>query len=297
MNSASRWRYDIAKQLGQCYAINPHVAAVILGGSTARGHADRFSDVEIGVFWHKDPSQQERQTVVKSAEADLIQLYDYDQDEHVWCDDFMIGRAASEQPRTGLLVEVSHYNTEFIRQTLHQVLHEYATHELSHNLISGVVDALPLYGSELIHAWQQQAAQYPRPLAVAMVEKHAVVDHFWRWEMYMERGENLPLIYQSFAQIHRQLLHILLALNRVYYFGFKWIEVVDARLKIKPDDLLLRLRHPYTSLPPEGAQQMSRLVEDTYDLVERHLPDINIERLREIFHYRRPQWDDSPFNK
>lgn len=297
MNSASRWRYDIAKHLAQLYSTNPRIAAVILGGSTARGHADRYSDVELGVFWHHDPTHLERQTVIQSADADLIRLYDYDQDEQVWCDDFMIGRDASEEPHTGLLVEVSHYTTDFMAQTLHQVLNEYATHELSHNLISGVVDSLPLYGSNLIQAWQKQAAQYPRPLAVAIVQKHAVIDHFWRWEMYLERGENLPLIYQSFAQIHQRLLHVLLGLNRVYYFGFKWIEEVDSRLKIKPNDLLLKLRHPYESLPAEGAQQIIRLVEDIYDLVETHLPEINIERLREIFRYRRPQWDNSPLNK
>lgn len=294
MNTSSLWRHDAANQLTRLYASNPHVAAVILGGSTARGHADRYSDIEVGVFWSHPPSLDERQSVVQNASADLIYLYDYDPDEQVWCDDFMLGRNASGQPRTGLLTEVSHYTTDFVIQILNEVLREHSTRELSHNLISGIVDALPLHGADLIQAWKNQAAHYPRELAIAMVQKHAVIDHFWRWEMYLERGENLFLIYESFARIHNKILHVLLALNHVYYFGFKWIEVVGSRLTIKPSDLLQKLRLPYTSPPAEGAQQVTQLVEEVYKLVEPHLPEIDVKHLREIFHYRRPLWDESP---
>jgi hypothetical protein len=68
-------RLEIARQLGVLYAENPNVAAVIVGGSTARGHADRFSDIEVGVFWHEAPTDAERQSVVERANADLIRLY------------------------------------------------------------------------------------------------------------------------------------------------------------------------------------------------------------------------------
>ena len=53
MNIANQWRPAFARQLSPIFAANPHVAAVILGGSTARGHADGYSDIELGVFWHQ----------------------------------------------------------------------------------------------------------------------------------------------------------------------------------------------------------------------------------------------------
>lgn len=62
MNAASQWRHTIAKRLAPIYAANPHVAAVLVGGSTARGHADRYSDIELGVFWHQPPTDAERFT-------------------------------------------------------------------------------------------------------------------------------------------------------------------------------------------------------------------------------------------
>jgi hypothetical protein len=51
--TGSQWRKELVKQAAGIYQLNPHVDAVILGGSTARNHADKFSDIEIGVFWHQ----------------------------------------------------------------------------------------------------------------------------------------------------------------------------------------------------------------------------------------------------
>jgi hypothetical protein len=36
---------------------------------------------------------------------------------------------------------------------------------------------------------------------------------------------------------------------------------------------------------------VTALVEETHDLVEAHLPEIDVDRLREILRYERPLWD------
>ena len=50
-NQASQWRAALARQVAPFIAANPDVQAIMLAGSTSRGNADRYSDVEIGVFW------------------------------------------------------------------------------------------------------------------------------------------------------------------------------------------------------------------------------------------------------
>src|SRR5215207_2091231 len=89
MNTASQWRAALARQIVPNYAANPHVAAILLGGSTARGHADRYSDIELGVFWHQPPTDAERQATASAIRGDLVRLYPYDPAEEVWCDDYM----------------------------------------------------------------------------------------------------------------------------------------------------------------------------------------------------------------
>lgn len=50
MNKATKWRLDLAHQVGTVYAVNPKVRVVILAGSAARDIAARHSDIEIDVF-------------------------------------------------------------------------------------------------------------------------------------------------------------------------------------------------------------------------------------------------------
>jgi predicted nucleotidyltransferase len=298
MNTASQWRYAIAQQLAPVYAPNPHVAAILVGGSTARGHADRYSDIELGVFWHQPPTQAERQAaadrMVREHNADLIRLYPYDPVEEVWSDDFMIGKAQRDQPRSGILLEVAHYTTEFLDRTFASVLQHFDTDALKQNLIAGIVDGIPLHHEQLVRDWQVRAAAYPQALAVAVVNRYAQIDHFWRWEMWLQRSANLMMLYHSFSQIQQQLLHVLLGLNRAYYFGFKWLDVIADRLAHKPEDLVRRFARVYQVEPAIGARELASLVEETYDLIEQHLPQVDVDRLRLIFRYQRPKWDHVP---
>jgi hypothetical protein len=294
MNAASQWRYALAQEIAPIYAANPHVAAVIVGGSTARGHADRYSDIEIGVFWHQPPIEAERQTAGSAINGDLVRLYPYEPEEEVWCDDYMLGRSQPNLPKSGVLVEVVHYTTDFLNRTFDTVLQQSSPDALKQNLIAGVVDSLPLYNPALVQSWKDQAASYPEALAVAVVRRYAQIDHFWRWEMWLARSNNLMQLYQSYAQVQQRILHVLLGLNRVYYFGFKWLDVVAERLQHKPADLVRRLSRVYQGAPEAGARDLAALVEETYTLVEQQLPQIDVAWLRAVFRYQRPAWDAAP---
>lgn len=294
MNHASQWRHTIATRIAPMYADNHHVAAIILGGSTARGHADGYSDIELGVFWHQPPSEDERRAVVAQIGADLIRLYPYDADEDLWADDYMIGRAAPDAPKSGVLVEVMHTLTTSIEHTLTDVLNEHNPDQWKQNVIAGIVDGVPLHGIDAIQRWQDRARRYPTELAVAVVKRHAQIDHFWRWKMLLQREENLMLLYHMFSQVQQQLLHVLLGVNRVYWFGFKWIDQVTERLIIAPPNVTTRLKQTYQVAPADAAHDLAALVEEIYDLVEQHVPDVDVARLRAVFRYRRPHWEQPP---
>lgn len=125
------------------------------------------------------------------------------------------------------------------------------------------------------------------------MNNHAQIDHFWRFEMFRFRRN--PLFAQAaVTEIQERLLHALLGINRVYYFGFKWLDVVTSKLQIAPPDLLLRLRECSDVLSPQTERILKDLVEQTHDLIEKHVPDVNVDRLRRIFRYRRPLWEDLP---
>jgi len=294
MNDASKWRLELVSPVAALYANNPKAAAVIVGGSTARGHADKFSDVEIGVFWHEPPTDGDRQSVIEQAGAELVYLYPYDVDHQVWSDDYRMGYNQAGESRSGLSVETVHYTKEFMKTIFDDVLIKFDPDENKQNLISGIVDGIPFHGGEILERWKLQAEIYPNELAIAVLKRHAQIDHFWRWEMWLERGENRMLMHQSFSQIQNKILHMLLALNKTYYFGFKWLDVVAERLTIAPDNLLDHMKNVHIAQPQDAADQLAGLVEETYDLIETHYPDLDVNWLRDVFRYKRPTWDKAP---
>ena len=294
MNTHSHWRHEFATQVAHYYQSNPNIEAIILGGSTARGHSDQFSDIELGMFWNQAPTEEERRSAVEMMQADLIRIYPYFPDEEVWCDDFMLGRIIPDQSKTGVLIEVAHHTTELVDRVLAEVTQHYDPDENKHNLISGLLDGVPFKGETLVNRWKKSARAYPEELRLAVVKKHAQIDHFWRWQMFMERGPNFMLLYQMFSQVEMKILHMLLGLNRVYYFGFKWMDQVIERLDVSPPHLLRRMNLVYVEPPQKAVTILTELVDETYDLIQTSLSGLDISWYRDVFHYQRPIWQDRP---
>ena len=298
MNYASQWRLALARWVAAAYAANPSVAAVIVGGSTARGHADRYSDIEVGVFWHQPPTDEDRTSaglvVTQAAGWDAPHLYPYDPAEEMWEDDLFLGHITPGQPATGVLVEVPHYTAEFVERVLIDVLEHHDPSDLKQSLLAAITTAIPVHGESLIEAWRARAAAYPRELAVAVVQRHAQIDHFWRTDMFLERGNNLMLLYDTLVQVSKKLLYVLLALNRAFYSGFLWAHLQMSGLDIAPADFYGRLRRVFQSEPATAARELQALVEEVYNLVEQEMPEVDVDWLRRVFRWRRQPWDAPP---
>ena len=197
---------------------------------------------------------------------------------------------------SGSLVELSHHKTEFIERTLKEVTEQFDPDDYKQSRVAGVIDALPYYGNEKIDEWKSQACEYPIELARAVIGRHAQIDHFWRWEMFLKRNENLFGLYSSFTDIEEKLLRVLLALNRRYYCGFKWIYQDALTFDVIPERFIERMREVFIIKPEEGVSLIYDLVDDTYDLIEAHYPELNVARLRSIFHFKRQYWEKPPAN-
>jgi hypothetical protein len=286
---ASRMRREEGVRIAAAYAGNPNVAAVVLGGSTARGDADRFSDLELGIFWLEPPTEDDRGAAIDALGGDLEQLYPYDGAERAWFDDWKAGRRGNA-PKTGISVETVHTTTATVDWALEAALELHDPADAVQSLLSVVVDGVPLHGHDVVERWRRAGSGYPPGLVRAVVEAHGQIDHFWRFEMF--RGRDNPLLaYGAVVDIHERLLRTLLAVNRIYFFGFKSLDAVAARLNVAPSDLVARIRRTYGGGQKEAERLVGDLVEETYDIVERHVPGVDIERLRSIFRYRRPLWD------
>ena len=73
MNKASQWRFALAQRIAKAYIANPKAQVVMVAGSTGRGSADRYSDLEIDVYWSAPPTDAERY-IQGSARAGLLRI-------------------------------------------------------------------------------------------------------------------------------------------------------------------------------------------------------------------------------
>ena len=262
-------RRALADRIAKAY-VATGAEAVLLGGSTARGEADRHSDIELGVFWRSAPSDDERAAAITAAGGDLHRLWPYADVDRAWFDDWFIGRRADE-PKSGVLVEAVLMTIDDAATVIEEVTESSTRRSRNRCCSPRSTTAFPWRVVELLKPWRDAARVYPDELARAVVERHAQIEHSWRFAMYRER-DNPMRIAEAIVDVHQRVLHALLAVNRVYWYGFKSLESVTRRLPLAPEAPRPRLRRAYTAEPEELEPLLSDLVEETYDLVEAHVP-------------------------
>jgi hypothetical protein len=300
MNDASEWRRELARRIAPVYAAHPKVAAVILGGSAARGCADRFSDVELGIFWTALPADDERERLREQAggvEGSFIpnsgRYPPPDPRGAGGLERYYLGGGAAE----GFLVEVEHETVGGTEQCIGDVVERYDTSLSKQELIAVIQYGVPLAGQALVERWRARVSAYPDELARRMVREHLRVGPWGRKELYARRGEVL-IVYEDLAWVGQRILLALMGLNRMYVPSddFKWMERTIAAMPIAPPDLASRLSQVFHAEPVEGVRRLRAIMEETLSLVEAHLPEVDTAEARRQMRSWRDPWDHPPID-
>jgi len=284
MNEASRWRLALARRIAAAYVENPKVAAVIAAGSIAHGYADRWSDIELDVFWRVRPSDEERLQAVERAGGVIWHLHPPEPDDPELSEAYHVH---------GVKVDLSNFALEGVERILASVIDQADTAFSNQVLISHLQHAVVLSGQDVITRWQARAASYPDATARAMVRENLSFTPWWGKEMLAERGE-LLLLYESFGTIAKKILMVLMGINRIYHPGFKWVDRVIERMEVAPPDLASRLRLIFRAEPATALPELRRLVEETFALVKEHMPEVDTRAAHESFQQRRQPWETAP---
>ena len=276
MQEESRWRYALAQQIASHSHAHPKVAAVLVEGSVARDYADRSSDLDLAVFWAEPPTTQERRDIVIRAG---------ERDRHPWPSHREAVGWETRTVREGVVIDVRHTTVAATEGIMAAVL-EHADPRLDKQQhLAALRSALPLVNPPLITRWQQQAAAYPHALAVAMVRTHLRFRPAWEQEQLAKRHDVLVL-YDSLWAAQKQLLLVLLGLNRLYYPGWLWLDRLIDQLQVTPPQLSPRLKQLFAivSIDPLAAvYQLHDLIEETFRLVDTHLGEVDTHAARERF--------------
>jgi predicted nucleotidyltransferase len=269
-------RRRLAEIVAPAYAANPKVAAVLLAGSVARGQADRYSDIEIDVYWHTPPTDADLLAPIERSGWELLYRH---VDEYEWADGFFI---------EGIKVDTSQFLVATLDGWIEDVM-ERADLEVEKQIrITAIQHGQALYGADLIERWRARAASYPDALARAMVAQYLDFRPRELLEMLAAR-DNTLLLHRSLVGIAQQIFDVLMGLNRVYlpHPYHKWLDWEVTQLPIAPADLAGRLRRLLRAEPRAAADEANRLVEETFALVEQYMPEHDTTAARAEFELRR----------
>jgi hypothetical protein len=287
-NVHAAWRLAVAERAARVYASNQKLAALTVAGSVGTGLADRFSDLELDCYWFDPPSDADRSGPVHALGGELEALWDYDQDEEEWSDEYRLGE---------LEVTVSSFLVSTIDRFIGDVVLRTDTDPVKHMRLAALHRCRPLHGPELISSWRARAAVYPARLVAAMVERSLSPDVLRGWgnrEALADRGDDLA-VHDLLSRGVHAVLSAILALNGVYspHRMIKWQSHLIGELDVMPEHFAERLALLWTSSNAQALREAEILLTETVQLVRAHT-EADISSFCEELSQRRRAIDPPP---
>lgn len=284
-NVHAAWRMAVAKRAARAYAGNGKLAAMAVAGSVGAGLADRFSDLELDCYWFQPPTDADRTSPVRVLGGQLTDLWDYDQDDEEWSEDYRLGE---------LNVTVSNFRTGTIERFLDDVVLRADTDPVKHMRLAALQRSRPLAGAELLASWRARADCFPESLVSALVEQALVPEVLAGWaarEALSSRGDDLA-VRDLLTRIGHAVVRVILALNRVYlpHRQLKWQRHLITGLPLAPERLAERLGSMTAGPLGEALLTAESLLAETMRLAATHT-DASLGSFRAALTERRPAID------
>jgi hypothetical protein len=282
---ASAYLLALAKQNAQVYVSRCEPVAILLTGSAAEGSADCYSDIDMLLYYeHTLPSTQQLEAVRNEIGAQGF-TESYARVE---------GGACSENYRVhGVECQVGHRVIADVEHRSFVLLDGREPGSLQQKALMGMLYGIPLYGENLIRAWQARIGNFSDGMARGMVELYLrQIFPLWYVADALARRDATAWVHQTIADTALNLVGIVAGVNRRYYvpFQFKRARQFLETMQIAPDNLADRLDRLFVVEPTSAIAQIEELVQETIALVNQNMPDVDTSIVRHQPGERQRPW-------
>lgn len=282
MTDASRFLVALATEMAAIYATHARPRAILLTGSAATGESDEFSDLDLIMYYERPPSAEQLAAAQATLRVSDLRLNL----------DLETGSAMEMYVLGGVECQVAHLPIAKWERDLAAVLEDCEPATLVEKAISGLLESIALHGSDLILQWQERAASYPEELSRATVEHYLQFFPLWLIAEQWRTRDASIFYHQMLVEVSLNLLGALAGLNRRYFssFQFKRLHAFAGTLPLAPARLADRLDEVFALEPVAAALAMERLVDETIQLVEAHMPEMDTAPARRCLGKRQQPW-------
>ncbi len=170
MTEASRTLLALGRSILAPYSMLAGVACTAITGSSAEGHADHLSDLDMTIYYDLLPPEAELRRVRESVSDGVL----------VWSlGAYTDGEFAEAFQVSGVEVQIGHTTVARWEAAIASVLAGEEPGSPLHKAMSGTLASIPVSGAERLAAWQARLREYPDALRLAMVRKHLRFFRVW----------------------------------------------------------------------------------------------------------------------
>ena len=275
MSKVSETFLEIARQNTAVFRQNPHIKAILVTGSVAKGHADDNSDIDIIMYYDALPGQAAFEAYRQAALDSGGGFYGGNAEEGF----------ALFQYIEGIRHDFAHAPLSETEELLTAFL---ANPDLENTnkqiMLDGILTGVPLKGAEIARQWKNQLANYPPQLGEMLVKKHLRFRPHWVLQkMGVERNEVI-FLQEELLNAAQNIFGVLCGLNQLYHPGkIKGLNYTVTKMQIAPPNVASRLPALFEVDGQTAVNQLKQLIEETIALVETHLPHIDTAPTRNLF--------------
>ena len=260
----------MAQKNAATYLANPKVKAIGVAGSVARGQADVYSDIDMSIYYEELPSEEELKAAYE---------HNLGSDYRIYASDREAGYVFEQYFVQGVKCDFGHIIIHCCERDMEKLLEECDPDNPLHNVMAGILDMLPLHGTELITKWKHKLEKYPDKLAIAMVKKHLRFRGLWVLQNYGVKRDDVLFLTDELLQAVKNIMGVLLGLNRFYHpvnsVPFKGMDKFINKMAIAPNNLSCRLQQIFREEPHTAVTHLGELIDETFALVEKYLPEVD----------------------
>jgi hypothetical protein len=273
---------DLARRIAGAYRDTAHPAAALLTGSAAEGVSDRYSDLDLILYYEALPSEDALRVAREHCGANDFRLLDQGSEREF----------AEFYTVDGVDCQVAHTTIAAWEDDMASVLERLEVNSPTQKALGGLLDGIPLYGDDLISRWQAQAAAYPDALARAMVTHYLRFFPIWYVADRLAIRDATLWLYQTYVESAQNILGVLAGLNQLYYstFQFKRMRAFTGKMRFAPDHLADRLERLFSAPRNEAIADLETLAQESVALVRAHMPDVETANQPPLAGQRAQPW-------